>query len=235
MVAGSSRLAAVHSGQPVELHDRRHPDFAVGFRPRRRPLGTAGPDGPELATAWHQAPAAPGRADHIRPVDRADVHRQPRRPGASGNVDPQSGSPPENLSDPFAGHGRTPDRTSQAVRCTGAQQLYRPGTSARRNRASGDRRQSNGRHHAGSRQPRAAHCRCHPGSQSPDRSRSRHRRGNSRSDSATVGSGWGNRPDRDSTGQGQRRNRWCGRRDQGHRRPDQSAGAQRRHRSGPCR
>ncbi|MNX99904.1 hypothetical protein D3C86_1323770 [compost metagenome] len=170
MVADPAGLAAVHPGQPIELHDRCIAELPLGVCPGCRSFGAAGPDGSPVATAWPQAFAAPGRADHLRSVDRTDVHRQSRRPGASGNVHPQSGSTPENLPDASAGHGRTPDRSGQTVRCPGAQQLQRPGTSTRRNRASGHRCQPDGRYHPGSRQPRATHRRCHTGSQSPDRS-----------------------------------------------------------------
>ncbi|MNL35160.1 hypothetical protein D3C87_1571740 [compost metagenome] len=157
MAAGVARLAAVHSGQPVEFHDRRDPELAVGLRPRRRSVGAAGPDGPAMAATRAQTPAAPRRADHFRPADRADVHRQPWRPGASGNVDPQPGSTPENLPDPSAGHRRTLDRSGQAIRRPGAQQLHRPGTPACGNRTSRHRRQPDGRDHPGSGEPRPAH------------------------------------------------------------------------------
>ncbi len=46
-----------------------------------------------------------------------------------------------------------------------------PGAPARGNRAGGHRRQPDGGHHPGSRQPRATHRRRYPGSQSPDQSR----------------------------------------------------------------
>lgn len=65
-----------------------------------------------MGLQWQQRgikrPAAPGRTDHVRPADRPDVHRQPRRPGTPGDVDPQPGGAPENLPDPPAGHRRAP-------------------------------------------------------------------------------------------------------------------------------
>src|SRR4051812_32273997 len=110
MAAGLARLAAVHFGQPVELHDWRQPEFALGLCAGRRAVGATGPVGPAMATTRPQAPVAPGRTDHVRSADRTDVHRQPWRAGASGNVDPEPGSTPENLPDPLAGHRRTPHR-----------------------------------------------------------------------------------------------------------------------------
>ncbi len=154
VAAGTSGLVAVHSGQPAELSDRGVAQFTLGVCTGCGIVGTAGPAGAFLAAAWHQTLVAPGRTNHFRPVDRADVHRQPWPASAPGNVDPQPGSAHENLPDAFAGHGRTPEQSGPPVQLAGQCQFDRAGTSACGNRAGCRRHQPDGRHHSGSRQPR---------------------------------------------------------------------------------
>lgn len=85
LAAGTARLAAVHPDQPDRLPHRYLAELLVGLHPRRPARRSARPGRTALAEARAEAPDAARRTDHLRPADRADVHRQPRRPGAPGN------------------------------------------------------------------------------------------------------------------------------------------------------
>lgn len=122
LAAGTARLAAVHPDQPDRLPHRYLAELLVGLHPRRPARRSARPGRTALAEARAEAPDAARRTDHLRPADRADVHRQPRRPGAPGNGHPQPGRAPEDLPDAPAGHRRIPHRTGAPGRHPGPPQ-----------------------------------------------------------------------------------------------------------------